>query len=98
MARSRFLIVKHIYPRIFVELTKELCKHVPECPHFSEEEIGFLVIGLLREEIIFSDPGGKSMSLPQLTHRDSIAIEEFVLSSRRRLIELYTKRRKKLFE
>ena len=95
MNRPKFLIARYIYPRVFAELSKELKRHIPECP-FTAEEIGYVTLVLVREEIIFFNPRSKHYSLPDFNALDSIAVQNFILRSKKKLTELYVARRKNI--
>lgn len=96
MTEFRFLIAKDIYPHVFAVLSEALKRHVPECPDFTEKEIGFLVLVLIREEVIFFNPTSKTESFHQFDARDSIAIQNFILKTKSQFVELYETRRRKL--
>ena len=96
MAQPRFLIAKDIYPHVFDALSNALKRHIPECPNFEEKEVGFLVLILLREEIVFFSPSSKTDSFSEFAARDCVAIQNFVLKSKAQFVELYEKRRRKL--
>lgn len=98
MTEFRFLIAKDIYPHVFASLSQALKTHVPECPNFTEKEVGFLVLVLIREEVIFFSPTGKTESFYQFEARDSIAIQNFILKVKSQFVELYETRRKKLLK
>lgn len=90
---QRFLVAKDMFPRIFKELSKELQKHLPECPNFTEEEIGFLVFFMLRHKVILLNAGDEVDSVHKFTSRDSIAIQVFILKMRTELTNYYRNQR-----
>ncbi|HAT68445.1 MAG TPA: hypothetical protein DCS20_02405 [Candidatus Yonathbacteria bacterium] len=96
MTEFRFLIAKDIYPHVFTALSEALKTHVLECPDFTEKEVGFLVLVLLREKVICFDPNSKTESFHQFEARDSIAIQNFILKAKSQFVELYETRRRKL--
>ena len=96
MTEFRFLIAKDIYPDVFAALSEALKRHVPECPDFTEKEVGFLVLVLIREEIILFNPTSKTESFHQFEPRESIAIQNFILRAKNQFVELYETRRRKL--
>ncbi len=92
----RFLVAKDMFPRIFKELSKELKRHVPECPNFSDVEISFVLIILLRENVFPVNSSGSSDSLPEFTPRDSVSLQTFILKYRQQIILFYTNRRMRI--
>jgi hypothetical protein len=93
MVQPRFTTAKDVFPSIFAELAKELAKRIPECPNFTEEEIGFIVYFMLKQKVILLDIVGTSDSRPEFTSLNSIAIQVFVLKTKAELIKYYTNRR-----
>lgn len=93
MVQPRFITAKDIYPRIFAELSKELRKHLPECPDFTEEEVGFIVYFMLKQKIILLNIASKGDSVHEFTSLHSIAIQVFILKTKTELAKYYTNRR-----